>query len=43
MRHSANRFAAAAAAGSPAVVAARAMMMTKIITPISEAGRTRAS
>jgi hypothetical protein len=41
MRSCAKRFAIAAA-GSPGVAGARAMM-TSIITPTSEAGRTRAS
>ena len=41
MRSCAKR-PAIAAAGSPGVAGARAMMMT-IITPTSEAGRTRAS
>jgi hypothetical protein len=46
MRRCAKRYAiATATAGSSAVAGACAMMMmmTKIITPTSEAGRTRAS
>jgi hypothetical protein len=42
MRNCAKRFAIAAA-GSPAVAGARAMTMAMIMTPTSEAGRTRAS
>jgi hypothetical protein len=42
MRSCAKRFAIAAA-GSSAVAGACATMMTKIIIPTSEAGRTRAS